>query len=128
VWIDATIESRDVRGAKRKACRACPAARCLMRHLDPQWAVFVKFINYYGGPCDIYVTHVDDINEDGDCMLDDVAAIIPAPNNLRHWIETYDNSKPGRPPKPIEFKVNIPKKYLKKEVAQCGVYEELPTT
>lgn len=37
MWIDCQIESRDMRGAKRRLCENCPGARCLNRLLDPKY-------------------------------------------------------------------------------------------
>ena len=117
MWIEVTIERCDVRGAKRGWCSNCPAARCLNRHLDPMWRAFVVFTGWIKNEMEISVIGTSKLTEDGGFDIKDTEILLKAPADLAEYVIKYDKSKTGRPPKPITFKINIPKKYLRKEVA-----------
>jgi hypothetical protein len=113
MWITCQIESRDMRGAKRNKCSRCPASKCLNRHLDSKWLAYI-LVQYEIG---LKIAILDEkvLKADNGFTLGDAAWVIPVPLALAKWINAYDVSEPGRPPKPVAFKVNIPKRFLRKE-------------
>lgn len=102
MWITCQIEKRDMRGAKRGDCAACPAARATNRIISPKFFAEV----FWDGTIRICN------RKDGEKAHE--ATPVPA---VRRFVHAYDSSEPGKPPKPISFRVNIPKSFLREGVA-----------